>query len=92
MRSNPGPLFLIERDGPGSDATRDVRGTGISPSEVRTPTELRDLVRSVAGDVDRMRRAALHCGDFDLITRSTEASHALHRAVVALEDGEPITG
>jgi hypothetical protein len=44
-------------------------------------------LRSLAGEVDDLWRASLQGQDFDLVWRSSEASLALHRAVIALEEG-----
>jgi hypothetical protein len=63
----------------------------LSLLDLRTP-ELRDRLRAIAVDVDRMWQAALNLGDFDLVTRTTEASHALHRALLALDEGEVTIG
>jgi hypothetical protein len=52
--------------------------------------ELGRRLRSVAREVDDLWRSSLQGQDFDLVWRSSEASLALHRAVLALEDGASI--
>jgi hypothetical protein len=55
---------------------------------LRQDTPARELIRrlrSIAGEVDGMWQEALQSQDFDLVWRSSEASHAVHRAVLALE-------
>ena len=54
--------------------------------------ELIARLRSVAGEVDEMWHQALESQDFDLVWRSSEASHAVHRAVLALEEASQKIG
>ncbi len=49
-------------------------------------------IRRYASDVDHLWQHALQRQDFDLLTRSVEASHALHRALLALADTTYLIG
>ena len=84
-------LSLIEGGRASTEPPAATRVAPLLPSGLRSPTDLGARIRAIAVDVDRMWRAALESGDFDLVTRSTEASHALHRAVLVLEN-DPTLG
>jgi hypothetical protein len=66
-------------------------GPAIKPG-VRITAEVRASLFAAAGDLDRLCREALESHDFDAITRSVEASHAIHRALIAFDDVAPAFG
>jgi hypothetical protein len=41
---------------------------------------------AAAGDIDHLCQEALESENFDAITRSVQASHAIHRALLAFDD------
>lgn len=53
---------------------------------------LRRRLRAAAGDVDHLWRDALDSEDFDLVTRSVDASQGVHRALLALDAGRFAVG
>jgi len=53
---------------------------------------LQQRLQALADEVDAFRRASLECGDFNLVTCSVEASHAVHRAIGALDVDRYVVG
>lgn len=51
-----------------------------------TRAGLRDTLQAIAGEIDGLWRDALESQDFDLVTRAVDASHGVHRALLALAD------
>jgi hypothetical protein len=64
----------------------DARSLGVSSLQARADV-LRRRLSAAAGDVDRLWRDALGSQDFDLVTRSVDASQGVHRALLALDGG-----
>jgi hypothetical protein len=63
----------------------DARST-IAPPVGGSPAGLRTRLQAVADDIDRLWRDALEGQNFDLVTRAVDASHGVHRALLALGD------
>lgn len=61
------------------------REQGTVPLLVGRRVELRRRLHALVQDVDEFWRDSLESRDFGLVTSSVEASHAMHRALVALE-------
>jgi hypothetical protein len=56
-----------------------------------TVNDLRATLEGVASDLRRLWSAEIERADFDLLSRLVEASHAVHRALLALGSGSLIT-
>ena len=59
---------------------------------VEAREDLQQRLQALAEDVDAFWRASLECGDFNLVTCSVEASHAVHRAIGALDVDRYVIG
>jgi hypothetical protein len=57
-----------------------------------TREDLLRRLQRLSQDVDEFWRGSLDCGDFNLVTCSVEASHAVHQALAALEVDRYVTG
>ncbi|MEO8266311.1 MAG: hypothetical protein ABI706_12480 [Ilumatobacteraceae bacterium] len=87
VRSNR--ASVVAMNAPRADA---VVTSSTSPPARMGTGELRDRLRSVAEDVDLLWYEAIDREDSALVTRSVQASHAVHRALIALEDNAPAIG
>jgi hypothetical protein len=56
------------------------------------PAGLRTRLQTVADDIDGLWRDALDSENFDLVTCAAEASHGVHRALLALGDDRFVIG
>lgn len=87
--SEPGGLATHELPAGVMIATRteiaDARSLTVPPIQGSIEGRRRRL-RAVAGDVDQLWRDALDSQDFDLVTRSVDASRRIHRALLARDD------
>jgi hypothetical protein len=63
-----------------------------SPVVVDSPAGLRTRLQAVADDIDALWPEALERGDLDHITRVVDASHAVHRALLALGNDRTFIG
>jgi hypothetical protein len=61
--------------------------------DLRQPalSQTRIALEAVAGELERMWSSAIVSADFDEVNRLVEASHAVHRALLALGSGAIIT-
>ncbi len=84
---DPASQHRVERQDQLERRTTSAVVTGQEPSASR---ELGRRLRFLVGEVDDLWRTSMQGQDFDLVWRSSEASLALHRAVLALEDGAAI--
>jgi hypothetical protein len=67
-------------------APEAIAATLARPHGASISRELGRRLRAIAREVDDLWRDSLQGQDFDLVWRSSEASHAVHRAALALED------
>lgn len=56
------------------------------------PEDLRATLQSIADEIDGLWRRALDSQDLDLVTRAVDASHGVHRALLALGDDRVVRG
>ena len=73
----------------GHEARRGLATKGVL-TEARE--DLRERLQALADDVDAFWRASLEVGDFNLVTCSVDASHAVHRAIAALDVDRYVVG
>ena len=58
----------------------------------RSPASLRTRLQAVADEVDGLWQDALDSQNLDLVTRAVDASHGIHRALLALGDDRFVIG
>ena len=68
------------------------QGLTTARSLAETREDLQRRLQALAQDVDEFWRGSLDSGDFKLVTSSVEASHAVHRALAALNVDRYVIG
>jgi hypothetical protein len=89
VRSSPLDLPTPAASPDGLDANRRLTTRQLL---AETREDLQRRLQVLAQDLDEFWRGSLDCGEFNLVTCSVEASHAVHQALAALEVDRYVTG
>ena len=63
-----------------------------TPPDAGFPSGLQTKLQAIADEIDGLWQGALDSQDIDLITRTVDASHGVHRALLALRDDPFVIG